>query len=68
MTDDRADREEPTQPQERTVFQGQSASGYARQHNGNVYNSEYIQTISTRFGAYSLRLRVQIHYSEAAVG
>lgn len=39
MAVDRADVDEPVQAHERFLFQGQSASGYARQHNGNVYNS-----------------------------
>lgn len=40
MALERGEREEPVQPQERFAFHGQSASGYARQHVGNVYNSQ----------------------------
>lgn len=40
MASEREDQDEPTQPQERTAFHGQSASDCARQHNGNVNNSE----------------------------
>lgn len=41
MPQERGERDEPVQTEERFAFHGQSASGYARQHVGNVYNSQF---------------------------
>lgn len=66
MALNRADFGEPVQNQERFLFHGQSASGYAKQHVGNVYNSMLVEAFRASQCASKTRLRVYIYCPQTA--